>query len=113
MTQTTAADKTTVRTVGEVTTIHMDGTLGEPDQNVLMTRENAEKLLRQLADSLGVTAIFEGQRQDLGLLVRETIAAADERDAQIGTPTLADLNAHRDAMRDLRDVLRRADVISG
>jgi len=81
---------------------------------MLISRSGAELLLADLARTLGVTVVTEGQKQDLGLLVRETIADADAQDAVgNGDPTTAKLNAHRDRMRDLRDTFRRAGVISG
>lgn len=81
---------------------------------MLVSRAGAELLLADLARALGVTVVTEGQKQDLGLLVRETIADADAQDNNLvdGPSTFA-LNAHRDRMRDLRDTFRRAGIISG
>lgn len=77
----------------------------------------AWQLLKDLAKTLGATVVTEGQKQDLGLLVRETIAAADDRKTEILETSrgigLADLSRMTDDMRDLRDTFRRADIISG
>lgn len=79
-----------------------------------INENQAHRLLKALAAQLGATVVTAGQQQDLGLLVRETIAEADAQDAVgNGDPTPAKLNAHRDRMRDLRDTFRRAGVISG
>jgi hypothetical protein len=81
---------------------------------VRLTKDAAWALLKGLADVLGATVVTEGQQQDLGLLARETIAAADEQDSTWGAlPSMAMLSAHRDRLRDLHDAFRRAGIISG
>lgn len=82
---------------------------------MLISRSGAELLLADLARALGVTVVTEGQKQDLGLLVRETITAADDRKntpAAVGSSAVL-LNSMTDAMRDLRDTFRRAGIITG
>jgi hypothetical protein len=80
-----------------------------------ISENQAYALLLALAQEVGATIVTAGQQQDLGLLVRETITAADDRkNAAIGTTvTLPDLNAFTDQMRDLRDTFRRAGIITG
>lgn len=45
-------------------------------------------------------------------LVGRMIADADKRNAAIATPRMADLYAHTDAMRDLRDALVDAGLLA-
>jgi uncharacterized protein YigA (DUF484 family) len=82
---------------------------------MLISRSGAELMLADLARALGATVVTAGQQQDLGLLVRETIAAADDRKntpAAVGTSAVL-LNSMTDDMRDLRDTFRRAGIIDG
>lgn len=79
---------------------------------VVTTALGAEQMLTALAGALGYRLVAEDTAQALGAMVRGTIADADARDALV-QPSLTALNAHRDAMRDMRDALRRADVIAG
>jgi hypothetical protein len=82
---------------------------------VVIGQHGAQQLLEQLAMQLGYRLVAESTAQQLGAMVRETIATADSRKntpAAVGSSAVL-LNAMTDAMRDMRDELRRADVISG
>lgn len=77
-----------------------------------ISENQAYALLLHLAQELGATIVTAGQQQDLGLLVRETIADADSRKntpAAVGSSAVL-LNSMTDAMRDLRDTFRRAGI---
>lgn len=80
---------------------------------VVVGQYGAEQLMRQLAEQLGFEVVATEIHQAAGAKVRAMVAEADARDAEPGAPTFARLNAHRDAMRDLREDLRRSGVIAG
>jgi len=84
---------------------------------VHLSSHAAQFVLAQLAEQLGFTLVSKDAQQEFGKLFRETIAAADDRKTEILETGrgigLADLSRMTDDMRDLRDELRRADIISG
>lgn len=106
----------------QVTTANGSAIIDFTDDNpsrvatVVLGSYGAASLLQQLAEQAGYTLVRTETVQEMGALVRRTIADADARNMAFAddnaSPTVK-LHAHTDAMRDLRDALRREGLISG